>query len=682
MAETETQMMVPQQAVTVDELLAQQAPGKESPEAASALAAQLEGMSNEDLLQLLEAATKEDPEANSLAIEKATKVLSARGAGDAAKDKLKEVRSEDWRNLLGDFVGGELHSIISDNTDVADLQSYGNKALDGALGALVGLIDKIGLDGDGSAALEKFGAALAAEAVKMGDEWLATESGQKLLRSVSGWVDDHPAYILVGVILAAAGAIAADMPIPELKTKLNITKGLTAEVQAKLGSLRHIALEAAKLDLQYVKGSFTAKAGVEKSEKGVGGNLSLQVGDEKNHVETHGSIDPEGKLLVGLDAAITSGMFAGSLKGDHEVGTNKFNGKAKVKIGEGTDFFEIGSGLERDAAGNLKLDLGADFMTRFGNDQNNLSLNGGAGLDNQGDLTKRYGLGFRQQLDPNSFFHGNVQGNGNEFSSTIGTTRQFGDFTSTQQTVSKDNDITNQTLLGYHAGGLDLSLDARDKGGNGSIDSVAAELGFTVPQLVALVVKYGRDADGKETGSITAKHDGENFDAEVGVSHDGSNTHGNLNASYKKDNWLAEVTAGANLTSGDLEKLSVKFGFRDPNEFRAFSVELSHTVTDGVSQTQLAAMFEAKLGAFMIRGTADATLSEQGNKFGGSIYGAKHLGGDWTGIAGVSATHDNLTGQSNFIPQVGVQYKNIPITVGWDFKNEGVVVGITIPFGR
>ena len=145
-----------QQANTIESIIAQEAPGKQGEASVEALTTTLEGMSNDQLLSLLEAAYREDPNANSVVIQKTTSLLQERGAGDAATEKLKAVRSEDWRALLGEKIGGKAWELISEHTGEEQLLEYGKQALDGALDGIVDLIGEIGLDDGGEKALRQY----------------------------------------------------------------------------------------------------------------------------------------------------------------------------------------------------------------------------------------------------------------------------------------------------------------------------------------------------------------------------------------------------------------------------------------------------------------------------------------------------------------------------------------------
>ena len=137
------------------------------------------------------------------------------------------------------------------------------------------------------------------------------------------------------------------------------------------------------------------------------------------------------------------------------------------------------------------------------------------------------------------------------------------------------------------------------------------------------------------------------------------------------------------MKKSDLEKISFGLGFRDPNEFKAFSLDFSRQMGEEYTETSLAASFESTLGSFMIRNTTTATW--QDSDFAGvdnTFHAAHEINDTWTAIAGTSMSYDAMNNQFNAIPQLGVQYKDIPLTVGWDFEAKGVVFGITIPFGR
>lgn len=696
----QAQVIDPQQDVTLQSLIAQDAPGKASPEEAQALSASLATMSDADLLALVEAAYREDPESNSVLLERASKLLEERGQGKQVKDRLREVRSESWRDLLGEWLGGELYDAIADQTNEAELLAHGKKALDGALDSIVGLSDDLGLDADGSAAVEKLARALAETALAEGNKFLEGEKGQRLLGKVSRWVDDHPGYVLTLAILAAAGAVAADVDLPELKSKFKLGKGFSANTSVDLGSIRNIAFKAAKLDMQYVRGQFKANAGVAyDQEKGVSGSASLRYGDKEDFIQTTGTIDPDGNLIVGLDAALKAGLFTGSTDIDHDVSKGVTTGNIKLRYGTEETFLAGGANL--DASSNLKLNLNGGaasglFTSSFGADYNtdNEAIGANANLrygseENFVGLESAYkdeslsaSLNARRQLGDNAFWDGNASYKDGQFAAESGTTRLFDGGSNRSYVGSGLDGIYSGNALKYSASGLDLSIDARDYGMDQNIDTVGATLGYKAGDLAQFTLAYGRELDGTQTGSAKARFGDEQLNGELGYAYDGSNSRVSGDVAYNRNNWKATLGATYNLDTSEAERVAVSLGFRDPEEFRAFSVEFAHSVKDGVSEQQIKGMFETQLGQYMVRGTGSATFQEQGVTADASLLGARFVSKDVALIAGGSMRYDGINDRTSFIPQVGVQYKDIPVTVGYDFENQAVTVGLTFRFGR
>jgi len=684
MTENAQDMMEPAQDTmdreqSIESILAQEAPGKAGPEQADALASALEGMSNEQLASLLEQAYQEDPTANSVVIQKATKLLQDRGAGEQAKEALKAARSEDWRQLLGDNIGSKAWELISEHTGEDELLEYGKEALDSALDALVGLIGETGLEGKEQEAITKLAQELAKEAQALGEKWLASESGQKIFQGVSRWVDDNPGYILIAAVLGAATAVAMDLDIPMLEQKFKIGDGLTVSGGIDPGSLRNIAFEAAKLDLEYVSGQFKAAAGVNYEDGKTSGEASVRYGDDTTFIQTSGQIDPDGKLLIGLDAALKKGMLSGNLDVDHDVTNDVTTGTVKVQVGG--EQLNANSEVTLNSEGELITTLNATAVNDLMRTQVSASHNTETDVSTLGTEFQ-----FGDEMD---MYKGNGQfslgPDGNQFSAGFGRTQRFGDFTYDRSLLYDNGTPSFEQGLSYDTDPMRFSLRGRDTGMDGSLDTVAAELGLKPSEFAELVLKYGRDQDGV-TASGRLDLTGENASAHLGVDHSNEETRLNAGGEVKRDNWTASASVTANLTTSQIEQVSAKLGFRDPEEFRAFSVEFAHKIQGDASTTELNAMFEATLGEFMIRGTMGAAVTNsvggQELDFNASMLAARPLNDNWALIGGASTRFNSNTGQTSIIPQLGVQYKQIPVTVGYDFQNKGVMIGVTIPFGR
>jgi hypothetical protein len=697
------QVLEEQQQNQIEALIAQEAPGKDSDEAADSLQATLEAMNDGDLLELIQQAYREDPENNSLLLQKATSVLEGRGKGDAASDQIKTIRSENYRELLGEFLGGELYDLLADQTNEEALLEHGKSALDGALGSIEGLVGMAGLEGDQEAHLTKFAEALATDGLAEVEKFLESEKGAALLGKISRWVDEHPGYVLLIGVLAAAGAVAADLDIPALKAKFNLTEGLSAEVAAELGSIRHIALESAKLDLKYVRGQFTATAGVEhEAGKGQSYSGSLRYGDEENFIETTGALDPEGKLVIGLNAAIRAGLLTATATGQSKVDEEEHTGAIEVKYG--TEDANIGTSGTVDAEGNLTLDVSShleqgmfsgdvtgqygtendDYQLgsslRYGTEDRNLTLGNtwdGQHLDTELQGNYRLNQGFGLDL--------NMRDNQEGTFGALGSTNYFEGGSHRSYIGNGEQGMYGGNTLNYAQGGTSIGLDTKDQGLDGSVDAISLSLGLQPSELARFSLDYGRSLDGAESAHAMVEL--------AGDSHSGSVSYGleegqqRLGGTYKStfaENWEADIAATYNLTANDLESVSLGLGFRDPDEFRAFSLDFSRGIKGDHTETELSTMFEANLGKFMIRNTLSTGFQDSTWRgVENTTHVARPINNNWTAIAGSTLQYDNLNGGGfNAIPQVGVQYKQIPITIGYDINARAPVIGITIPFGR
>src|SRR5690606_24944805 len=119
------------------------------------------------------------------------------------------------------------------------------------------------LDADADpAAVKAFSGALAARFGPAANEFMASDRGKKLAEGMADWVDANPEWVVAIALLAAAGAVVANMEIPEIKQKIGIADGTDAEIAAKLGSLRAIALQEIKATIKHQSDNLKASLGV------------------------------------------------------------------------------------------------------------------------------------------------------------------------------------------------------------------------------------------------------------------------------------------------------------------------------------------------------------------------------------------------------------------------------------
>jgi len=162
-----------------------------------------------------------------------------------------------YEEMLGKWLGPELYKAVSGLITLDKLGSYAKSGVDSSLGALGKLIKSAD-----PASAGEIDEAVAALKKALGPKAAAfvEANGEELQEALQDFVDANPLAIVLIAMLAAAGAVAADMEIPELKTTFNVTDNLDVTVAAKIGSLRDITLEKLYAKVEYEAGSLKASA--------------------------------------------------------------------------------------------------------------------------------------------------------------------------------------------------------------------------------------------------------------------------------------------------------------------------------------------------------------------------------------------------------------------------------------
>lgn len=291
---------------------------------------------------------------------------------------------EKYQATLGQWLGGELYQAIAPLITFEAMQGYANDGLDAAIDSGVGALGKA--DGIDASKLAGLSDALQKEYDKTAGNLLDSELGHKITGKLAGWVDAHPGLIVTIALLAAAGAVLADMDIPKLKQKFKIAEGLTANVEAELGSLRNIALEQIKMGLEYKSGPLLAAVNMSRNENGdisAKANASVEgtAGSVKADVEYADdkikAFGVQGALNLGEDTKLSGGV---SSKDDKEP---VYEGKLVRKDGSVTDIDEVkydaNSGIATFTDTQI-LDLAAGSMKM----SNSASSDGSGKLDLSG----------------------------------------------------------------------------------------------------------------------------------------------------------------------------------------------------------------------------------------------------------------------------------------------------------
>lgn len=164
---------------------------------------------------------------------------------------------QNYQQTLGTWLGSELYGAVSDELELNSLASHADKALTSAIKSAASNIDRLAdnpnvyMDPNFA---DTFSRAVALEFEGVAAEWVRSSEGQRLVGRLNNWVDANPETVATVGLLAAGGAIAANMEIPELKHKFEISDELTASVGVQLGRFRDIALQEVRGKLEYHSG--------------------------------------------------------------------------------------------------------------------------------------------------------------------------------------------------------------------------------------------------------------------------------------------------------------------------------------------------------------------------------------------------------------------------------------------
>ena len=277
-----------------------------------------------------------------------------------------------YQAALGTWLGGELYDAVSPHLTLESLSGVATDGLNSVLKALGEQLNNLGDADEG--AVEAFAEALANKYDDLAGEWVEANPG--IQQALAGWVDAHPRTIAAVGLLAAAGAVLANVELPELKKKLDLGAGFTASGGVKLGRIRDIALEQIKAKLEYASGPLIAAVQVEHGES-TSGTISAGFGSDTQRVDgsvkvTETGIDAWGlRGLYGLDGGIT---LSGGVSG---TGSDAPTVNAQIKRVDGS--LTTINGVDYDAStGRISTDMSAEWK------KDGLTLGGSGELDQKG----------------------------------------------------------------------------------------------------------------------------------------------------------------------------------------------------------------------------------------------------------------------------------------------------------
>jgi hypothetical protein len=181
-----------------------------------------------------------------------------------------------YEATLSKWLGSKLYAAVSDQPTLDKLSGHASSAVKSALSPLGGYIKEADPDAD-PAEVDKAVKAMKAALGKAAAGYVKA-NGKGLQKALQGFVDANPELIVLIALLAAAGAVAANMKIPDLKKTLGITDELDLTLTARLGKIRNIALEQIKAELKYKSGAVKASASVVLSDDDLSAVLALRYG--------------------------------------------------------------------------------------------------------------------------------------------------------------------------------------------------------------------------------------------------------------------------------------------------------------------------------------------------------------------------------------------------------------------
>ena len=556
-------------------------PAVSPPEATAAVSTNLQPRGNAAVNEQLSARTG------------AAQVLAAAGGG--TEKPAADQGLANYESSLGSLLGKPLYEAVKDNVSWDKLGPSAKSAFDSAIEALVkqlGNIDNVTAD---PKALDQLALLLNDKLGPHADK-LMDKYGPAMTGQLAKWAGAHPRTILMIALLAAAGAVAANVDIPTLKQKLKLGNAGSLDVEAKLGKIRDISLQSIKAQLALTAAPIKAAIEINGAEKT--GDASLTYGEDGRKLVLDGKFDQDGMKLIGLG-------------GELNLGDNK---QIKGNVSKERD---------KDVVGSVELVRKDGKITRT----DDFKFDANTGVLSIGSSTLYQDSAFSLQQGSRS----NTDGTG---STGLNVTAQDGNWSGN---MGFSHDITKGAY------GLEES------------DKLSMGLAFKRTDLVARL-----DA------SLSNK----------------ANEQSTLSGSVKQD-WGKGHSAGADfkarLDDPELLELGAFYGFKDPNEFKSFL--LDYRYKSATSENVFGMTVENTLGDIRLRWKETLKWGGQsGTSLDTSLQGAKFFNKDTAILAGFEHSKNFSTGASSFTPQVGVQYKGVPVVLGYDMERKGVKIGITIPF--
>ena len=547
-----------------------------------------------------------------------------------------------YQQALGGWLGSELYGAIAPHLSHDVIGSYAEQGLGSLIDQLEAYVR--GLDGNVEPdVFDSIFAQIDKDVDGLAVQFIQNE-GAGLVNALGSWVDAHPRVIVSVAILAAIGAYLADMDIPTLSQKFKISDGLTAKFGANIGSLQNIALEKISAKLEYKSGILVAAVQVDRTKDG---NLTGTVS---------GALGETGRKVEGNVVVDGSGLKAYAATGELNI-DNQNKLKAGLSGGRETEGTNVTVSVERNDGTVKQL--------------NNVNYNSSTGVISANDSKEMDWLG--------GVYTSKVDYTGKEGSSTQNWKGNITDNTALDATLTESNSGRSlQTVGTYTNNDFKAELDAKygDQTGSSIDGSVQNRLSDDFLSHFSM----GINSDGLYTYGSSLDYDNQKgLNASLGMT---GNNQGALSANgsidYTTNNHNLGGSIDYDISQSQLSELRAYYAFKDDKSFNAFMAEYRYNL-DPVAQHNFDLTIQREL--FDMRWRLNEKIgysSENGLSTNTSLLGAKALNDRMSVIGGVR--HEYNAGEHNVLPQVGVQYNEIPIVIEYDPKNNGASVRLELKF--
>jgi hypothetical protein len=168
-----------------------------------------------------------------------------------------------WEGLLGRYLGDKLYDVVKREASAEDFMRMGDDALKSAIRSLAKQITATANKGS---PLDKINASMWSKEIQdqlapLAHQFMTTGPGAKLASAIADFVEGSPLAVISAMLLAAAVAVAADMTIPELRSRFGLGHGFSIDVDASLGSLRNLTVNQIGAAIEYQSKSWQLKVG-------------------------------------------------------------------------------------------------------------------------------------------------------------------------------------------------------------------------------------------------------------------------------------------------------------------------------------------------------------------------------------------------------------------------------------